>query len=205
VVATPHFYPHRDTVGAFLASRDHAVRKLLALGIPAGMQVLVGAEVLVSVGLEDMEGLERLCVQGTNVILLEMPFTHWGEALVDTVLAIRDRGLCPVLAHIDRYDPHDVARLLSVGILAQINAAALAGFFKARKMRPYLAGERVVALGSDLHGTSRTACRNFSKMRKKLGARANEIFARAEKLLESAVPLGTQGQPPAKEPETLLV
>ena len=190
VVATPHFYPKEDSIEWFLARRDGAVeamrQKLPLEDLPA---VYAAAEVLVCEGLHKMEGLERLAISGTNVILLEMPMGRWSDVLLDTVLAVRDRGLTPVLAHIDRYLIGAVRELLDKGILAQVNADAFGAF---RISKPYVEFAKkgsVVALGSDLHETSRATYRRFVHMKHKLGPLADEIFARTAELLKTATPI----------------
>ena len=190
VVATPHFYPNNDRVESFLDGRDGAIeamrRKLPLEDLPI---VYPAAEVLVCPGLHEMEGLESLTVSGTNVILLEMPFTHWSEALIATVLGVRERGLVPVLAHIDRYDLAEVKKLLRRDVQAQVNAESF-GFLKNPK--PYvdlMRAGKVVALGSDLHGESKAHYKRFLHMQKKLGALADDVFARSAELLKTATPI----------------
>ncbi len=190
VVATPHFYPSDDNVESFLERRNGALsamlRKLPLEDLPT---VYPAAEVLVCQGLHEMEGLERLTVSGTNVILLEMPFIRWGEALISTVLGVRERGLVPVLAHIDRYDLGEVQALLRTGVQAQVNAESF-GFLK--NPRPYvdlMRAGKVVALGSDLHGESKAHYKRFLHMQKKLGLLADDVFVRSAELLKNATPL----------------
>lgn len=190
VVATPHFYPNEDSIASFLAAREgvlDAMREKLPLeALPA---VYPAAEVLVCEGLHKMKDLESLAISGTNVILLEMPFRNWSEGLINTVLGVRDRGLVPVLAHIDRYDLEKVAILLDKGILAQVNAEAF-GLFK--NVKPYvelMRAGKVVALGSDLHEAKRADYKRFLHMQKKLGTVADAVFAKTEALLKNATPL----------------
>ncbi|MBQ9802546.1 MAG: hypothetical protein IJW51_05700 [Clostridia bacterium] len=190
VVATPHFYPNEDHIDAFLDNRDGAVaamrRKLPMDELPL---VYPAAEVLVCAGLHKMQGLEKLTVMGTNVILLEMPFFRWNDDLINTVLGVRERGLCPVLAHIDRYDFDMVELLLKEGISAQVNAEAY-GVFKNPKLYTNLMKEgRVVALGSDLHGAKSAGYARFVRMRRRLGAVADTVFEATEALLAGATPI----------------
>jgi len=200
VVATPHFYPNEDSISSFLDGREGALaamqKKLPLRELPT---VYPAAEVLVCEGLHKMEGLETLAIAGTNVILLEMPIGRWSDLLLDTVVGVRERGLVPVLAHIDRYDMGAVKELLNKGALAQVNADAF-GFFKSAKVYQELAREgKVVALGSDLHGVKRETYRRFLYMKRKLGPLTEEIFERSEALLATAKPLT------AKEPHDAAV
>ena len=186
VVATPHFYPHRDNISSFLTRRAAAVERLLACDLPADLQIFLGAEVQVCEGLDDMEELEALCVQGTKVILLEMPHGRWSERLIATVIGVAERGLVPVLAHIDRYPLREIEKLLSRGIAAQLNAEAFKGFFARSRAMRYLQGERVVALGSDLHGAEPEGYAEFTQMRARLGEAAEQVFSRTAELLAGA-------------------
>ena len=187
VVATPHFYPNDDSVRSFLRRREGAIgamrRKLPLEDLPT---VYPAAEVLVCVGMHEMEGLEKLAVTGTNVILLEMPFSRWNDALIDTVLGVKARGLCPILAHIDRYFLEDVEILLQEGIRAQVNAEAFGTFQNPKPYVELMREGKVVALGSDLHGARRAHYARFVRMRKRLGGVADTVFAATSDLLVGA-------------------
>ena len=189
VVATPHFYPHKDNLASFLARRTRAIATLKDCQIPEDLQIFVGAEVQVCEGLEDMEELDALCVQGTRTVLLEMPFVRWSDRLIETVVAIGERGYTPVLAHIDRYPRKSVELLLKKGIAAQLNAEPFGHFFARRRLRRYLEQDAVVALGSDLHGAEENGYAHFLSMRERLGVRAAQIFDRTAVLLRHAIEL----------------
>ena len=189
VVATPHFYPNQTTLASFLARREDAAARLLAAGCTDIPKIFLGAEVLVCPGLQEMAELEKLAITGTRLILLEMPFRRWDNKIIETVTEIRERGLYPILAHIDRYKKEEVARLLRRGMVAQLNADGVAGLFAYLKNRRYLAGNTAVALGSDLHGAEQGGYKHFTRAVKRLGSTADAIFARSEALLEGALPL----------------
>ncbi len=191
VVATPHFYPNREGVDSFLERRSAAAGRVLKKIDPAARPTIyLGAEVLVCPGIHHMDGLDKLTIAGTKVILLEMPFTGWGSDLIDTVSEVAKTGLVPVLAHIDRYPPELMERLLrETGCAAQLNAEAFAGLFGGKTCRSYLERDVVVALGSDLHGAGREPYRPFLHMVKKLGPKAEYIFKKTAALLDGAVAL----------------
>lgn len=186
VVATPHFYAHAESVEHFLERRRSSVEELkkamhMETGLPT---VLVGAEVLICPGLEHMEKLNELCLEETDVLLLEMPFTdRWEDELIDTAVQIKESGICVVLAHAERYRASQVHRLTEQGIPVQLNVRAMAGgphFFRAVRC---LKEKCVVALGSDIHGLSD----NYDKFRKVMihyGATANEIQRKTAELIQ---------------------
>ena len=76
VCATSHFYPQEVLLSSFLEARQGSFNRLLEVsGDMQRPKILLGAEVLICEGLDQMEGLEALCLEGTNVMLLEMPFS----------------------------------------------------------------------------------------------------------------------------------
>ncbi len=188
LVATSHFYPHRMNLARFLAQREESV-KLLAENMDCedSLRVVVGTETACYPGLENMNGLEQLCIAGTNCLLLEMPMTEWKDAHFETVDAIVDRGIQVVLAHIDRHDPQNVERVMQLDVMAQINASSLGSFFKRRKLKRWFDEDRVWALGSDLHGADKGAYDHFPKGLAKLGPETvARVMAHSEELLADA-------------------
>ena len=187
VVATPHFYPDRHTCEYFEEKIDRALNMLSGIECDRP-EICLGAEVLYCDGIDRMDGLDRLCIKGTNVLLLELPTNTWERSLFDTVRRLLKKYTV-VLAHIDRYahkQSDDIDELLEMGALAQINVSALHSFFAKRDIAHYIANGSIVAIGSDLHGADKHACKHFAGAQKKLGDEYAEIMARTEKLLSGA-------------------
>lgn len=185
-VATPHFYPTRDNVATFLERRDGAARALFGEMKAGHPYVMLGAEVLICDGIENMAGLSKLCVLGTNCILLEMPMTKWSDRTFETVDAVSKMKLVPVMAHIDRYNPKYVDELLELDVKAQLNPSAFSGRKQRKQAERWLADGKVVALGSDLHMADERAYRDFSSAIKALGNYAEEIERSMLRLLNGA-------------------
>lgn len=105
VVATPHFYPHRDKPERFLERRNKAFQKLQEE--IAGQQlpeVILGAEVYYFNGISQWEGLKDLTIGETNYLLLEMPGTQWTDRMLEDINGIYiKQGIIPIIAHIERY------------------------------------------------------------------------------------------------------
>lgn len=183
LIATPHFYPHRDDFNEFLERRERTFQELKAhySGLP---ELTVGCEVNLCPGLDHMSGLEKACVTGTRVLLLEMPVNYWSASLEETLLRLHDdSGLTIVLAHVDRYDPQRIERLLELGMLAQLNAESICAFHGRRRLLRWIDQGNVVALGSDIHGV-KPGYTEFTRAIKILGSRADTVFSRTERLLE---------------------
>ena len=105
--------------------------------------------------------MAKLKIEGTNYILLELPFTtKWREDLLGKIKAfVKETALTPVLAHIERYDaflkePKLLTELVKAGCLLQLNAAA----FLEKKTKGFafalLRHGLVHCLGSDMHDTA---------------------------------------------------
>ncbi len=190
VCATSHFYPQSTLPEAFLRertfNRDHLFR---ALGDTPRPRLLMGAEVLICPGLEGMEGLADLCVEGTRVLLLEMPFTsdHWDDHLYATIRRIRRMSIIPVLAHVDRYPRDLIEELFEDGMVGQLNATSLDRFFKPKHLLRWIDEGNIVALGSDLHGADPRSYAPYTKFVRSMPARAEAIMERTADLLRDAV------------------
>ncbi|MBQ2865229.1 MAG: hypothetical protein IJE90_01750 [Clostridia bacterium] len=190
VVAVSHFYPLKDDTADYLARRRRAKDKLQSLcrqenALP---QVLFGSEVTLCGGLDRLDCLRELCIDGTDCMLAEMPFERWSTRLLDTLDALRhERDISVLLAHADRYDPKAVETLLKDGYPCQLNYDGFGSFFKSRRLRKWAENGWVAALGSDIHGTQ-VGYKHLNKARSALGDRLfDEISARSARLLNIEV------------------
>lgn len=161
VVATPHFLANNESVEDFLIRRD-AAHTLLCNSLPPGApKVLRGAEVKYYSGISNMVGLERLTVQNTRLLLLEMPMTHWTDYTVKEIIQLANASTVkPILAHFERYlqfqNEKSILRLLDNGVLMQVNASFFINAFSRGKALKFLESGRIHFIGSDAHNmTSR--------------------------------------------------
>lgn len=189
VCATSHFYPQDVLPEVFLEERRHSLNRLLkAYGYGPRPRILLGAEVLICAGLENMEGLRDLCVEGTNVLLLEMPFTHgdWEHALYRTVHEIQNQGINPILAHVDRYPRESIEKLFDMGLYGQINCDSLVKVFKAKHLVRWIEDGKIVAFGSDLHGHDPKSYAPFTKVMNTMRDQVERIMRTTATLLKDA-------------------
>lgn len=133
IVATPHFYMHREaSLDSYLVKRQNAYEKLMASD-PAVKDIHIGAEVAIEKGISVLGELEKLCISGTRLILLEPPFTQYNSWIVEEIDEIANsRRLIPIIAHVHRYmgvySKSDLKSLMSVDAVFQINAEAFEHF-----------------------------------------------------------------------------
>ncbi len=177
VMATPHFHANRESVSDFLARRQEAYDRLMAQ-MPVGLPpVRLGAEVRYYQGISHMPQLKQLCLQGSNLLLLEMPLGRWTEfTLRELTDLASSHGLRLVMAHIERYQKEQSAsvwsRLLQNDVLMQVNASFFAELSTRRKALKLLKNHSIHFLGSDSHNLSDRPPRLDEAMaviRKKMG------------------------------------
>ena len=162
ICCTPHFYANRNTPERFLQNRQTAYEALTAAMAereeePAFWpELLLGAEVHYFDGMSATAGIEDLCLQGTNLLLLEMPFRKWTDRMLAETAQLSRRGLQPVAAHIERYlsfnSGHTIRRFMEeTGVLIQCNAEFFLERRSSRKALHMLKKEQIHFLGSDAH------------------------------------------------------
>ena len=178
ICATPHFYAEYTTPERFIRSRENAYEALMAEidGKPGYPPIRLGAEVRFFDGISTAEKLPELCLQGTNLLLLEMPFTTWTDRMLWEVTEIRRRGLMPVAAHIERYlrfnPAGTIRRFMDQDVLIQCNADFFLSRRTSGKALRMLKEERIHFIGSDAHNTdtrSPNIAAALEHIRKKLG------------------------------------
>lgn len=157
VVATPHFYADQRSVDRFLMRRQEAFAQISDCIQRHHPQIDLGAEVRYYPGISRLEGLDRLCIEGTRVLLLEMPVSRWSESTLREVLEIAvSHNLTLVLAHIERYvflqRPGVLEELLNNGVLMQVNASFFTEWYTRGRACKLLERHAVHLLGSDCHG-----------------------------------------------------
>ena len=165
ICATSHFYVTQRTPEHFLERRQEAYELLEPVLPKNSPRILLGAEVLYFPGISRLEALKDLCLEGTDVLLLEMPFSEWQEYWIREVCDLAlSREFTIVLAHIERYysqQPRKVwDKLLELGVLMQVNADfflqqdSIFRFRNGNKALKLLKEGRIHLLGTDAHNLS---------------------------------------------------
>ncbi len=156
VVLTPHFYADQNSISEFLERRERAWNRLEPHLTDALPQLRLGAEVQYFEGICRAEGLERLKIQDSDLLLLEMPFSKWSERMVEDVLELNDRDDMQILlAHVERYISFEnkkyYSRLLDDGVLFQSNISFFMRWQTRLEAMSMLNKGMIHVLGSDCH------------------------------------------------------
>lgn len=177
ILATPHFYANQDSVGNFLLRRKESMDRVskAVSNIHTDMlpHILPGAEVYYFPGIGTAGMLPHLCIEGTRVLLLEMPFCQWTSQIYQDIKKIvQEKKLIIILAHIERYvgyqkDIEIWDRILKLqGLYPQMNAGAFLNRKKRRFCLHFLENQDVL-LGTD--------CHNLTDRRPNMEAGRNKI------------------------------
>ena len=184
VIATPHFYADDESLGSFLKRREDSYKRLLGELPEQDLKLLLGAEVGYYSGIGCLDGLERLCIEGTDLLLLEMPFARWTSYMVREIAELASRGtVTVVLAHIERYIKLQgmdfIDELSAYGVLMQVNASFFVRRATRRTALKLCSNGKIQLIGSDTHGVLHRPPQLESAYRvieKKLGVKTiNEI------------------------------
>ena len=168
IVFTPHFYAQRESVDHFLKKREHSFSHLQSTVQfeKTNLTTFLGAEVYYFGGIGKAEMVPALCIKGTDILLLEMPFCQWTKSIYEDVrLLVTKKKLTVVLAHVERYfqfqkDRTVMEQVLALPLIVQLNAGSLlegdkltdfAGRKKKKHCLSLLAEDREIVLGSDAH------------------------------------------------------
>lgn len=161
VIASPHFYAEQESPKEFLHRRQSAYEMLTAeierqdlqTRLP---QIRLGAEVRYFEGISHSSAVRELTIEGTDLLLLEMPFVSWSKRMLQEVQIMQKQlGVTVLLAHVERYRNMQgfffERKLEEMGALMQSNAE----FFinkKSRKKALHLFEQgKIHLLGSDCH------------------------------------------------------
>ena len=181
IIATPHFYPHRHSLESFLQRREKAYNDIRP-HIPGGMEIKLGAEVLICPGIQRLPDIEKLFIEGSNSLLLELPFDSFDVSYCESVKDMRENGIDVILAHADRYSVSAVEQMLEAGARLQLNASSLTRLIKRKSDVSWLKNGDVIALGSDIHHRDKLAYRDFVRAVSFAGERADYIKNKSDEI-----------------------
>ncbi|MCD7905967.1 MAG: capsular polysaccharide biosynthesis protein [Clostridiales bacterium] len=158
VVSTSHYYAHKESTANFIERRKNSFDSLMSEK-PALENIILGAEVAIERGISEKKGLEKLCIEGTKYILLELPYSSYSGWMGEEITNIQlDLGLTPIIAHINRYtniyNSDQLDEVLSLpGVIFQINNEVFYSWLKTRFTMNLLKQGYPLVFGSDTHNT----------------------------------------------------
>ena len=192
-IATPHYYATKNSVDQFLINRAKSFENLKSKLDNNCPQIILGAETAFYFDMSKDRNLEKLCIEGTNTLLLELPTrTMWGDyefAEIQNIVFNRDINV--VIAHYERYKETQGKNsyyldLLNLPVYIQITSDEMGSLFKGKENLKLFQLNQAHLLGSDAHNTQDRApslYRARKIIKNKLGqSKLDEIDAIGAKL-----------------------
>jgi protein-tyrosine phosphatase len=194
--ATPHVWPHL----LLPREREAQIRTAhAAVATRAGLELRLGFELTpMPLLLDEDPGRYRL--EGTDFVLMEVPFVGPLEDLLALAEHVEASGLRPLIAHPERgeavqADPERAVQLAERGWLLQVNATSLLGRHGADAESlgwAFLEDGIATVVGSDGHRAARPPYLDeaYTRALARLGEGARSVFDGAALGLAAAMPLG---------------
>lgn len=160
IVSTSHFYGGEDNPERFLNRRERAYQQIEPYLTDDDPEIMFGAEILYYPGISHSEEIPKLKIEGTDLILIEMPFVEWSDRIFEELIALQYyNSLRIILAHVERYQSLQKKRmfenLFDQPFYFQCNAEAFTSP-KSRKLAlKMIDNDRLHFLGTDCHNTDR--------------------------------------------------
>lgn len=158
VCATSHYYARQNSITMYLERRASALNALRS-AVPEGSGlpcILPAAEVAYFRGLEEHHP-ERLCIENTRTLMLEMPFSEWTDQQAEAVAVLSlDMHFDVVLVHPERFcfsrsNRRRLEELAKLPLALQVNADTLLHWGTRRQGLELLELTATPLLGSDCH------------------------------------------------------
>ena len=158
VTLTPHFYRDKEEPAHFLKRRAAAYEKLteeLEGRKASAPKLLLGAEVAWVPNMLQWPELDRLCINNSNYMLLEMPFYTWNAGMLREIYELMEQGITPIFAHLERYVKHQkkeyIREIIGMGMPVQVSSAPMPHFFERRDIVKFLKRHQAHIMASDCH------------------------------------------------------
>ncbi len=157
---TPHFYPD-DFTDEFIKKRNKSFlalkEEITKQDIKNVPEMYLGAEVVLSYNTPDITDLNKLSINGTDLLLLEPPYGFWGDWIPEIIYRITtEKNLTPIIAHADRYVDNKQAvkilnKLIDMDIIMQFNSYNLTAPKVRSLIKKIISRDKTPLIGSDAH------------------------------------------------------
>lgn len=159
IVVTPHFYAGKNSVEHFLKRRMESLKQVRSVmeGKEWAPGLYPGAEVYYFPGMGKAGQLSKLCVEGTKLLLVELPFCQWTDnVLTDVRQMIELQKMNVILAHVERYyafqkDKTIWDEMIHLPLYLQLNGECFLNWKKRQFGIRLLQTGKEIVLGSDCH------------------------------------------------------
>ena len=160
VITTPHIMSdyYKNTPEIILSGLDKVNEEIIKNNLD--IEIEAAAEYNLEPEFEDLIEKDKLLTFGTeNYLLFELSFFDEPTRLNEIIWKMREKGLSPVLAHVERYgywhkDYDKIEEMINRGVKIQVNIGSIIGAYgpEVKKVAEKLIEDKVINfVGSDCH------------------------------------------------------
>ena len=160
VITTPHIMSdyYKNTPEIILSGLDKVNEEIIKNNLH--IEIEAAAEYNLEPEFEDLLEKNNLLTFGTqNYLLFELSFFDQPPRLNEIIWKMREKGLSPVLAHVERYgywhkDYDKIEEMINRGVKLQVNIGSIIGAYgpEVKKVAEKLIEDKVINfVGSDCH------------------------------------------------------
>lgn len=190
-VATPHAIIHKnEDVDSFLKLREGGLEKLKKkLDGVEYPKILLGAEVYLDNDINRYDGIERLCAENSEYMMLEFPVKKSNPAWSEWIYNLNRKGIKVLVAHVDRYVEWEkmMSDFSGLDVMYQVNASRFTEFRSGGLLKKLMRYNHSYIVSSDMHNLTARRCnmaQAYEKAAKKMPQLAPELFClNARKML----------------------
>ena len=193
VIATPHFYPEEDSLDCFLNKANEKYSALKNAVTNKDLpEIYLGCEMPYFKGISVAENLEKLCLNGSKYLLLELDLDSIHKKLFeDLEYLINERKIIPIMAHLERYHKERHYRKLlhflkQHNIPAQVNAASFDSPPHRKALKKLIKQDIAFIIASDAHSFEKRPPKfteAFEYIKENFGASTLNKFYKNSKIL----------------------
>ena len=156
-ICTPHAIVHSDKdIVRLIEKRSRSIEQLKE-GIERKQasvpELYYGFEVLLDNDISVYDNVDKLCIENTRYMLVEMSFAKYNEKYAEWLYSLSLKGIIPILAHIERYIYFNklFGELGGFDVVYQINAGTLLRADGKKLLSRLYDYDCKVVCGSDMH------------------------------------------------------
>ncbi len=182
--ATPHCILHNpSSIDDFLERRKAGMDALLEHLTEEMPEIVLGAEVYLDNDINRYPAPERLCLEGTDYMMLEFPVDKVNPRWAEWIYNINRKGIRVLVAHVDRYAEWEkmMSDFKGLDVKYQVNASRFLEFMSGKLVKRLMAYGHDYVISSDMHNMRTRKCNMgaaYGKAKKKFGEKAaEELFS----------------------------
>lgn len=156
VLTSPCSLHKKGDTERFINQKEKEQQKLKQLNLDGVPQILYGAKVLLDHDLSLHKEIDKLCIDNTNYLLIELPNYDRIPDFDEWIYSLNIKGIVPIIAHAESYPlwKNLINSLSSVNVCYQVNASTICSIFKRKFVKKLISQRKKFFVTSDTHNSA---------------------------------------------------